>query len=128
MAGVMMALGPFRFSVDTAAYKQLRRDIRFDWRRLNRLGNKPKLQFLGADAEAIELSGTIYPQYRGGLTQIEQIEVLAGTGKPLLMVDGLGFVWGKYCVLGIGETREAFFENGVPRKIGFTISLLEYSE
>lgn len=126
MAGVMMALGPFNFSLDTAAYQELRRTVEFRWAEHERLGRKPAQQFLGAASETISLSGIIYPHFRGGIDQIEQIEVLGATGKPQLVVDGLGFVWGEYCIKSVEETRRVFFSNGVPRKIEFALRLVEY--
>ena len=91
---VMMALGPFTFSIRTAAYRALER------RRQQRMAHHTPIagpvitQILGPGNETMRLEGTIYPHYRGGangsgLGQIEGLRALAkasgaaGAGSPL---------------------------------------------
>jgi phage protein U len=52
----------------------------------------------------------------------------ADRGEPLLLVDGLGQIWGRWVILQIEETREVFLKNGVPRKISFRLSISRYGE
>ena len=40
-ADYMLALGAYRFSVDTAAYQELRRTAEYRWRAQERLGKPP---------------------------------------------------------------------------------------
>lgn len=128
MTDVMMALGEFRFSLDTAAYESLRRSDSWRWVEMARLGRAPAQQYLGPGATEIGLEGTIYPHYRGGLGQIERMRTLAGGGEPLLLVDGRGWVWGKFVIKSIAESQTRFFVRGVPLKIGFDLSLAAYGE
>lgn len=125
MARVMMSLGVYEFSLNTAAYQTLRRENSWRWASVPRLGGKAKQQFLGPNNETIELQGTIYPHEFGSADQVEQMEVVASTGEPQLLVDGLGFVWGYYCITRISEDRSVLFSNGLPRKIEFSLSLVE---
>lgn len=94
MSETMMALGAFRFSLDTAAYQDFKRSQTYRWQSQERLLRRPALQFLGLGEETIELNGLIYPHFRGGLTQVETMRVEANKGSRLVLVDGLGFVWG----------------------------------
>lgn len=128
MAGVMMALGIFRFSIDTAPYENLRRRAQYRWARQNRAGRKPAVQFLGADLETVELSGVMYPGYSGGLLQMQALRELAGLGVPYILADGNGVIWGKFCIESVAETQTHFFADGTPRKIEFRIKLVEYGE
>jgi len=125
---VMMALGSYRFAIETSAYQQLQRTISYRWQAQDRINNDPAMQFVGPGAEQINLEGVIYPDFRGGLGQIEGMKDSADRGEPLLLVDGLGQIWGRWVILQIEETREVFLKNGVPRKISFRLSISRYGE
>ena len=43
---MMMALGDFRFAINTAAYNSLRRTHEYRWQAQNRLQQRPSQQFL----------------------------------------------------------------------------------
>lgn len=123
-----MALGSYRFSLSTAAYQKLERTASYRWQAQGRAGRKPAQQYLGPDAEEIELDGTIYPHFKGGLGQIPAMKAEAKKGEPLILVDGRGKVWGEWCIKQIVEGQSEFLVNGVPRKIDFKLSLVEYGE
>ncbi len=125
---IMMGLGEYRFSVSTAAYQSLKRVTPYRWAEQPRLGREPAMQFVGPGKETVELEGVIYPHYAGGLKQVDTMRKEAGAGKPLVLVDGLGAVWGKWCVEEIGEDFTEFFPGGVPRKIQFRLRLARYGE
>jgi len=125
---IMMALGDYRFSVSTAAYQEFKRSTPYRWAEQTRAGRRPSLQFMGPGKETLELSGTIYPAYKGGLGQVDAIRTEAGKGKPLMLVDGQGMVWGKWCIEGIEEDQSFFLSGGIPRKQTFRLSLSAYGE
>lgn len=122
----MMALGDYRFSLDTAAYDQLERTHAWRWATVERIGAKSAAQYLGEGDEAIRMSGAIYPHFRGGIGQVEKLRAQASTGAPLQLVDGKGLVWGFYVVTDVTERQTIFFGNGTPRRIEFEISLMAY--
>lgn len=123
---VMMALGEFRFGLDTAAYQELSRSNSWRWPSVDRIGARPAVQFAGPGEETISMTGQVYPHFRGGLGQIAAMRAEADKGKPLLMVDGTGQVWGKYVITDIRETQKTFFSNGAPRCQDFDLSLQAY--
>lgn len=127
-ARVMWMLGEFIFSRDTAAPQSLRRSSAFTWASQERFGRDPALQFTGPGADTIDLDGVIYPHYRGGLGQVDAMRKLAGKGRPQILVDGRGVVYGRWSILGVEETGSVFMSNGTPRKIEFRISLQRYGE
>lgn len=120
---VMMSLGDFRFSLGTAAYQALDRSAAWRWQAVDRINARPMQQFIGRGDETVTMDGTIYPHFRGGLGQVAAMEAEADKGKPLLMVDGTGKVWGQYVITRIREGQTVFFSNGMPRRIDFTIEL-----
>ena len=129
MTKVMMKLGRFSFSVSTAAYQQLSRTISYRWPAIERVGKRPARQFVGIGNESIELSGDVYPLLRGaGVGQINAMREMAGAGEPLMLVDGMGNIWGKWCIEEIQETQGVFLPGGIPRKQSFTLRLGHYGE
>lgn len=127
----MARLGAFSFGIDTAAFQQLQRTSTYRWQAQERVGRKPAQQNTGRGADTITLSGVIYPHYRGGLGQIEQMRQQAGSGSPLRLIyafDSVGQYCGRWCITSISETRTVFFDDGTPRRIEFQLSLVEYGE
>jgi phage protein U len=128
MSETMMALGAFRFSLDTAAYQDFKRSQTYRWQSQERLLRRPALQFIGLGEETIELNGLIYPHFRGSLTQVETMRIVASKGSPLVLVDGLGFVWGQWVIKQISEGQTVFQPNGQPLKQTFQLSLSRYGD
>ena len=125
---VMMALGDFRFSVSTAAYDELNRTHNYRWQSQDRIGRSPGQQFMGEGIQTLDLSGTIYPHYSGGIEQVNQMHSMAGQGKPLILVDGTGKVWGKFVITRVQETQSRFLNNGQALHQDFRLSLVFYGE
>lgn len=123
---VMLALGAFRFGIGQSGYQALSRTAAYRWAKLDRLGRAPAMQFLGPDAQEITLEGVIYPHFKGGLRQMELMRLIAGTGQPQMLVDGLGFVFDLWCITSIDERKSVLMADGAPRKIEFTIALQAY--
>lgn len=123
---VMMGLGGFRFGVNRGCYQKLTKETSFRWPQQDRVGVAPGLQFLGPDVKTMTLDGVIYPHYKGGLRQIEAMAALGGLGRPMMMVDGLGWIWNRWVIERVTETKEFFLTDGAPLKITFTIELKSY--
>ena len=123
---VMMALGAFRFGVNRATYQSFSRAAAFRWAKQERLGRAPAMQFLGPDADEITLEGVIYPHFKGGLRQVEFMRLMARSGKPMMLVDGLGWAWERWVITAVEERKSVFMADGAPRKIEFTITLQAY--
>lgn len=98
----------------------------YRWQAQERIQRRPAMQFLGAGEESIELSGVIYPHFKGGLEQLDTMRAEASKGQPLLLVDGLGFVWGQWVITQIDEGQSFFQGNGQPLKQSFQLKLVNY--
>lgn len=123
---MMMALGGYVFAVDTAAYGSLRRSVEYGWKSTPRVGKRPMQEFISRGDERIELSGVIYPEYRGGIAQVDVLRVQAGLGEPLALVGGDGRVFGLWVVLAVDETQTEFDGRGQARRIAFRVQLGRY--
>ena len=125
---MMLALGPYRFSLNTSAYQSLKRSSEYRWPSIERIGKEPLLQAIGPGCDHIELDGVIYPHFRGGLGQINAMRDSAQRQEPLMLINGQGNVLGRFVITQIEETQNTFLPDGVPRKIEFRMSLERYGE
>ncbi|VVE34985.1 phage tail protein [Pandoraea fibrosis] len=125
---VFMALGDYRFCISTAAYDTFRRESRWTWATLGRMGRVPARQYTGKGDDTITLEGTIYPHFRGGFRQIQAMRREADKGEPLLMVDSNGVVHGFWCITTVSETATPLTRGGMPLKQRFSLTLEYYGE
>lgn len=128
MTDIMMQIGDYPFSIDTAAYDQMKRKTDWRWAQQDRIGRNPALQFTGVGSEEISLSGVILPAWRGGTGQVDDMRSEADKGEPLILVDGLGHIWGDYVIISIEETQSHLTAYGVGRKVRFEMALRYYGE
>lgn len=127
-ASHMLALGGYRFSVDTAAYQAFSREFSFLWPTQQRVSNSAVAQFTGLGAFKRSLNGVIYPEYKGGLKQVDAMVAEAGRGQPLQLTSGTGDVMGFWCITSIRENATVFHRNGQARKLAFSLELLYYGD
>lgn len=124
----MMKLGDFTFALNTAAYQNYSHSSSYNWPEQARIGSNPALQFTGTGVTTISLSGVIFPYFRGGLEQVEDMRKQAGSGKPLLLISGMGIMKGYWCITSVKEKSSEFRASGLPRKIEFTMDLKYYGD
>lgn len=120
---MMLLLGTYRFSVDTAAYQSKSRTTTYRWGKQDRLGSEPWLQFVGPGDDTISIEGVIYPHYKGGLAQLDLMRNEAGSGRPLLLLEGTGKVLGGWVIESISENETEFTKDGVAKRVGFSLEL-----
>ena len=125
---MMLALGPYRFSLNTSAYQSLKRSSEYRWPSTPRIGKEPLLQAIGPGCDHIDLDGVIYPHFRGGLGQINAMRDSAQRQEPLMLINGQGNVLGRFVITQIEESQNTFLADGTPRKIEFRMSLERYGE
>ncbi|QRZ14176.1 phage tail protein [Paracoccus methylovorus] len=121
-----MILGPYPFMLHTAAPQAVARRSEYRWEQQDRIGRKPARQFLGAGSDEITMSGEILPHFAGGYRQLDAMRLLAGRGRPLLLVSGRGDVLGDWVITGIEDEGSEFFADGAPGVIAFTMTIAEY--
>ena len=121
---MMLSLGDFRFSVDTAAYAQLALRAEYPWATVERLQNTPQFQAMGKETRSVTLDGVVYPSYRdAGVSQIESLREAAAKMEPQYLVTGDGHYLGRWIVKNVSQTDSVFFEDGLPQKQEFTLEL-----
>lgn len=128
MINIMMQLGSYQFGINTAAYQELRRVSEYRWSPQERFGQNDALQFTGKNTETITLTGVIFPQFKGGRGQMNSMRSVADRGQPLLMVDGLGGIHGRWVIERVEESQAVFAKAGAPKRQQFTMTLRKYSD
>jgi phage protein U len=120
---MMMTLGEYQFSVDKAAYQSWQRSTSWRWVRQERVGAQASWQYTGPGEDNLSLDGVIYPYYRGGLGQIDKMRDEANKATPLVLIDGLGNVLGRWVIKSISETKADMLRDGTSQRVEFTIEL-----
>ncbi len=118
-----MTLGLFVFTLDTVPFQQRQRQTTWRHPRQSLVGARPAAQFLGPEADDIELSGVLMPEITGGTLSLEGMRAMAETGIPWPLIDGSGFVYGLYVIQGIDETGSHLMDDGAAQRIAFTLRL-----
>ncbi|HGJ0796400.1 TPA: phage tail protein [Salmonella enterica subsp. enterica serovar Give] len=99
-ARVMMMLGNFAFSIDTAAYHQLTREASWRWSEQERIGKQDLLQYTGKPGRTVRLEGQSHAFFRKGVEGVNDLFDLADQAKPQQLVSGEGDVLGWWVVGG----------------------------
>lgn len=123
---VMMQLGSYQFSINTAAYQSLQRSTEYRWAQQETYGVLPTLQHTGPGAESITLQGVIFGEFKGGTGQPEALRRLAAQGLPQQMVSGEGDIMGLWVIEKVTETQSTFAVAGLPRQQEFSLQLKRY--
>lgn len=126
---VMMMLGPYPFTIDTAAYQTLMRTTGWRWPGQAQIGKRDAYQFVGREDDTISLRGVVYPQFRSvGVWQVEALRALGETGKPQRLVDGTGHILGLWLITSVRENQALMGRSGTPKKQEFTLDLKKYDD
>ena len=120
---MMMALGFFVFSLHTAAYQELQRQLAWRHASVPRVGDRPASQYIGPDDETITLAARLLPALTGGRLTIAMLQAMASTGKAFPLIEGTGLFYGLFVIESIDTKASVFFRDGAARAIDCTVSL-----
>jgi len=125
---MMMALGMFIFSLDTAAYQEL--DRQTEWRHVSnpRVGARDAFQFTGDGDDTITLTGWIAPELTGSAFSLDAVRAMADTGKAWILIKGTGRVYGTFLITSLNEKHSILGADGDPARLDFTITLKRKDE
>lgn len=128
MRNVLMALGPFRFEMARLAHDSLARRLELRWPAQERIGRPLALQYVGPGEERVTISGTLYPEVTGGANRLDDMRKTAQRGQALMLVSGLGRVFGRFAILSVETTGTFLDRAGEPRKIEFSLEIAAYGD
>ena len=121
---VLAILGMFPFMRQTVPYQSLSRDT--SWRHPTNsvVGAMPKTQFIGKDADTIQISCRLIPELTGGSLSIAALRLMADSGGSFPLIEGSTFLLlGFYVIESIHEEQSELFGDGAARAIDFTMQL-----
>lgn len=125
-APVMLMLGGFKFSLNTAVFQTMQRATSYRWPSQERMGQYDAKQFTGPGDDSITLPGIVFPEFRGGAWQIEDLRSLASEGRPLQLISSAGYILGVWVIDRIEETQAEFNPDGSFRKQEFTVNISRF--
>ncbi|MGY0155929.1 phage tail protein [Edwardsiella tarda] len=120
---MMMVLGLFVFTLRTVPYQALQYQRNWRHAQNSRVSRRPATQFVGPDNDLLMLSGVLLPEVTGGYLSLLALEQMAEMGKAWPLIEGSGTIYGMFVIEGLSQTKTDFFQNGVPRRIEFTLAL-----
>lgn len=120
---MLMSLDLFLFEIGTLPFQQLQQQWEWRYAKTDRFDARPASQFVGVGAEAISLSGALYPGTAGDWSSFATITDMADRGEAYLLMSGLGDVMGSFFITRLARSAEIFTVDGFPRKGDFTLEL-----
>ena len=121
---MLMSLGQFLFKTSTLAFQEIQRQRAWNYADNAIAFGRAKKQFMGAGEDAVTLPGLIYEEYGlGSRFALDEVASMADTGQGFVLMDGSGYLYGVYVINSIDETKSILLDNGVPRKVDYTLKL-----
>lgn len=125
---VMMMLGDFEFSINTATFNQLAREASWRWPEQERIGKQDLLQYTGKAARSVKFDGETHAFFRNGTASIDTLYALADKAAPQLLVSGAGDVLGYWVVTEFSDNTPSFLRGGGPRKRTYSMTIKHYAD
>lgn len=122
----LMTLGLFVFERKTAPYSTYDRFTEQRWQTQERAGGALAAQWSGPGEDSLSIDGVLAPEITGGARHLETLRKMAATGKAWILVDGNGAEQGRWYIESVAEKGSHLLDNGMARKIEFTLRLARY--
>jgi len=120
-----MALGEFVFGLASGfPYERLERKTTGGWVDLDIISSKPLSHNTGQGLESLRLSGKA--QFAAGMQKLDELRDLANKRQPYTLVDGIGRVWGRWRIDGVGEQQTRVIDDGTATLLEWTLELQEF--
>ena len=120
---MLMALGDFVFSIDSALFSKLQRKRSWRHPSNDRVGMRAASQFAGPGDDTISLGGLLAPGQIGHAEALDDIAAMADTGRAWPLLDGEGYVYGAFVITDLDEDKREFLVDGQALAVDFTIGL-----
>ena len=121
---MLMSLGQFLFKTSTLAFQEIQRQRAWNYADNAIAFGRAKKQFMGTGEDTVTLPGLIYEEYGfGSRFALDEVASMADTGQGFVLMNGSGYLYGVYVINSIDETKSILLENGVPRKVDYTLKL-----
>ena len=126
MGKTMITLGTVRFDAMNSPIDNTDRTSSYNWSVQDTLTGNPVSAYNSISAEAITISGTLHPTYRGKMQTLDDLRTLASSGKPQTLTASTGEVMGQWTINSIRNANTQLLPNGTATKVTFTVELMRY--
>ncbi|MDO5631149.1 MAG: phage tail protein [Paracoccus sp. (in: a-proteobacteria)] len=122
---MLMALGPFRFTVSLALLDRLTDSEQARIEQMPRAGAMPTPQFLGPGERAIEIDALVYKEVLspGGPLQIELMRLAMRRGRRLPLISRSGHFYGFFLIEELEVVKTHVLPNGTFQKMEIRLRL-----
>lgn len=132
----LLVWGDIIFKVSTIAIVSQNWNQDYNWAMKNRMGGRPVYQFTGIGEQSVNITGTIFGEFRFGSSgistgniglpigsrQLDDVLERAGSGAVKSIYDGRGACYGDWFITNINEIKSKLNNFGVARKQEFSIT------
>lgn len=123
-----MSFGPYRFSMATFAYEEIKRDVGARIESQPIIGARPSLHNAGIDDEKLDIQASFFPNHlpgNRGLSQLARIRQDVGASYPLIGNRAfVGDAFGKWALSRVRDKHTHLGPDGVGQKIDIDIELI----
>lgn len=127
-APVLLMLGGFKFSLNTAVFQTLQQSNEYGWAAQDRVGQMDALQYTGPGKTTLTLPGVIHYPFRGTGNELSQLRSMAAQGEPQRLLTGKGGNLGLWVIEKIDTTASGFTADAEVQRHEFTLSLRKHSD
>lgn len=124
---VLMGLGPFRFSLSTFSYDEIKRRSEARVEEVKIIGSRPSLHRSGLEVETIEMKSVFHPMHipgNSGLYQVAAMRAAVGSSYPFVGNRiGVGDVFGTWLLAAVEDTQKEIFVDGLGQAVEVGIEL-----
>ncbi len=124
----LMAYGPFRFSIATFGYEELKRKAEARIEEVNVIGGRPSLHRMGLGSESIRFQSAFHPKHLPGNVGLGQVAAMrASLGLSYSLIGnriGVGDMFGSWALKSIEDTQTEIFVDGLGQAVAVDIELL----
>lgn len=127
---VLMAWGPFQFTVGAAAYEQFIHSFGARWEKHPIIGRRPAAQYLGPQDELVRLRGTIFPDATGAGSAATIASLVQAAGQPTAytLISQDGTINGVYRLERAQRIGTEIGPGGAPQKLTYDFEFAAHED
>lgn len=124
----LMAYGPFRFSLSSFTYEELKRKAEARLEEVNVVGGRPSLHRLGLGTETIRFTSAFHPKHLRGNAGLGQVAGMrAALGQTYSLIGnrlGVGDMFGSWALKSVEETHTEIYIDGLGQAVAVDLELI----
>lgn len=123
MGVTLAALGGVVFQIEPLNYQRLSSSMTTSFAEHSVLGAPKVYEHTGEGDRSFDIKGTVFPEFSGGMDELQALEMMRSSGQPQSLMLGSGFTAGWVLIKSIKQDHEHIGASGIGREVSFTLSL-----